>query len=635
LSGSIDLIFSILNSIYKTNSSKIGQIHNSYFNYLMKQLLVFILILISNHVLADNLISKEPISNPDKDSFMFLINSDPQMGDEHTNKDGLKILNELLQMFVDETNQRKDKNQPDFVVWDGDLVWDAFQNAFDNFHRIVSQLKVPSVLVHGNHDGYNEDPKFLNLQEKLSGYRKLNYSFDYGKWHFIVISAQEKYLQDSQKKEMLRWLDDELKSNKDKQTMLFMHYHILPTGLSQMEFYTYFPMSFKNEMLDTITRYGNVKYVFSGHVHIGIKASIKTAREYKGTNFILAPTPVFPRPFGEEYPKFREKNGRYDRMGFYSEVYVDGDDVNIVGRKINHPYKVKYPKKFKSFSFSEDLRASTREGDLAINDTLVNGNFEDGLTGWQSSFRYQKDQLPLFDNHIDNGQSRLHFNASYGSWTFDEYMENYQVIKYTENMHMKINFSILPSKVKGGGGYYRIFAYDKDGELVKLLLFHWGTQEQKVKFMQQSWAYNATGDRYGPLWLDQKIRDGDMLSFPLDISPLQEQILDIDLNQLFDQINKKPNVKLINHLAIAYGVWGRVNPKGRKFSSKLNVEEITISTDDKKEFPSIVMLNGKEISKTESTIEFGYHYKKDKTLEEKEKVKKRKKQRQTKVEQMK
>lgn len=546
-----------------------------------------------------------------KQKFMFLINSDPQMGDEHTKKEGLKVLNELLEMFVTETNKREAKEKPDFVVWDGDLVWDAFQNAFDNFQRIVSKMNIPSVLVHGNHDGYNDDPKFLNLQENLSGYRKLNYSFDYGQWHFVVIKAEEKYLHADEKIEMLKWLDDELKNNKDKQTMLFMHYHILPTGLSQMEFYTYYPMKFKNQMLDTITRYNNVKYVFSGHVHIGIKASIKTARNYKGTNFILAPTPVFPRPFGEEYSKFREKGGRYDRMGFYSEVHVNGDNVSIVGRKINHSYKVKYPKVFKDFSFSEDIRAYTREGNLPINEKLINGSFDDGLKGWHSSLRYQKDKLPIFDNRINNGKSMLHYSASYGSWTFDEYMENYQVIKYTDDMHMRVNFNTPPNKFKGSGGYYRVFAYDKAGELLKILLFHWGTQEEKVKFMQQSWAYNATGDRYGPLWLDKKIKEGDMLSFPLEISPLQDQKLDIEINALFDQINKIPNAKKINHIAIAYGVWGRVNPKGRKFTSKLNVEEINISSNDMNEYPSMVMMNGEAITKIDTELKFGYLYKRD------------------------
>lgn len=552
-----------------------------------------------------------------KEKFMFLINSDPQMGDEHTQKDGLKRLNELLEMFVAETNERKGKDIPEFVVWDGDLVWDAFQNAFDNFERIVSKMTVPSVLVHGNHDGYNDDPKFLNMQERISGYRKLNYSFDYGKWHFVVIKAEEKYLKPEEKVEMLRWLDEELKNNKDKQTMLFMHYHILPTGLSQMEFYTYYPMPFKNQMLDTITRYNNVKYVFSGHVHIGIKASIKTARNYKGTNFILAPTPVFARPFGEEFPKFRQKGDRYDRRGFYSEVHVDGDDVSIIGRKINHPHKVKYPKTFPAFSFNEDPRAVITEGKLAINDELINGDFSDGLNGWYSSLRYQKDNQPMFDNKVVNGKSMQHLTSSFGSWTFDEYMENYQIVKYKDNMNMRIDFNILPSKFKGNGGYYRIFAYDKEGELLKILLFHWGTQENKVKFFPQSWAYNATGERHSPLWLDEKIKDGDMLSFPLEVSPMAENKLEININSLFDQINKQPNAKQINHIAIAYGVWGRVSMKGRKFTSKLNVDKISISTDDLNENSSMVKLNGETLSKVDTELEYGYHYKKDREINKK------------------
>ena len=574
---------------------------------------IFILFLFLTQTCSSNsLLNENPISKPEKDNFMFLINSDPQMGDEHTEKKGLRILNDLLQMFVDETNQRTGKDKPEFVIWDGDLVWDAFQNAFDNFQRIVSKMTIPSVLVHGNHDGYNDDPKFLNLQQNLSGYKKLNYSFDYGKWHFIIISAQEKYLDKVKKKKMLEWLDTELKNNKDKQTMLFMHYHILPTGLSQMEFYTYFPMDFKNEMLDTITRYNNVKYVFSGHVHIGIQASIKTARYYKGTNFILAPTPVFARPFGEEFHKFKQIGDKYDKRGFYMEVHVNGDNIKLVGRKINHPFKIKYPKKFKTFNNTDDLRAFTTEGNLKVNDSLINGSFDQGLTGWLSSFRYQKKKNPVFNNKIVNGKSILKFIASYGSWTFDEYMENYQIIQYKQDMHMHIDFSTLPNKFKGSGGYFRVFAYDKNGELEKILLFHWGTQENKVKFMQQSWAYNATGNRFSALWLDKKISDGDMLSFKLPEAPLKDQTLDIELDQLFDQLYEKPQSNQIDHITIAYGVWGRINMRGRKFSSTLSVEEIKITNNSMHESSANVLLNNQALTKTDKELDYGYQYKKNK-----------------------
>ncbi len=374
----------------------------------MKLLIVLISLLsISSQLQANEILNNEPISNPNKEKFMFLINSDPQMGDEHTKKDGLKILNELLEMFVDETNERKDENKPEFVVWNGDLVWKPLQNAFDNFQRIVAKMKTPSVLVHGNHDGKNQDPKFLNLQQNLSGYRKLFYSFDYGKWHFVVIAAQEKFSSKAKKKELLLWLNDDLNKHKDKQTMLFMHYHILPVGLSQMEFYTYIPMSFKNKLLDIITKNNNVKYVFSGHVHIGVKASIKTARNYKGTNFILVPTPVFARPFGEEHPEFRKKGDRYNRRGFYMEVHVDGDNVGLVGRKINYAHKVDYPKTFQQFEKSEDIRSFIPEGLLPVNDKLRNGDFSQGLDGWMSSWRYQTDGRKTYQNKVKDGKSLL------------------------------------------------------------------------------------------------------------------------------------------------------------------------------------------------------------------------------------
>ena len=538
---------------------------------------------------------------------MFVINSDPQMGEEYTKYKGLQTLNELLQMFVAETNQRTGKDRPEFVVWDGDLVWKAVQDAFDNFQRIVAKMQVPSVLVHGNHDGQNDDPQFLKVQKNLSGYQKLNYSFDYGKWHFVVIAAEEKYQQPKQKKALLTWLDKELKDHKDKQTMLFMHYHILPTGLSQMEFYTYHPMAFKNELLDTITRYNNVKYVFSGHVHIGIKASIKTARNYKGTNFILVPTPVFQRPFGEEFRQYKQLGSKFDKKGFYMEVHIKGDDVELIGRKINHPYKATYPRVFKTFSVSEDLRSFTPEGQLTVNESLVNGDFSQGLEGWHSSWRYQKDGIPVFSNQVTNGKSLLHFRASYGSWSFDEYLENYQSIKYQQDMHMRIDFSTLPNKFKGSGGYFRVFAYAYDGELLKILLFHWGTQEDSIRFLHQSWAYNATGRRSGPYWLNRKIKNGDMISYKLEEAPLQNQVLDVELNQLFDRINGDQ----IDHLTVAYGVWGRISMNGRKFSSQLSVDEINISNNNLDEFTVPVMLNNKPLTSIEKKVAYGDIFKKN------------------------
>lgn len=70
----------------------------------------------------------------------------------------------------------------------------------------------------------------------------------------------------------------------------------------------------------------------------------------------------------------------------------------------------------------------------------------------------------MLKNITKNGKSLLSLNSSFGSWTFDKYMENYQLVKYQDNMHISIDFSTMPDKFKGSGGYFRVFAYDKMGE---------------------------------------------------------------------------------------------------------------------------------------------------------------------------
>ena len=569
-----------------------------------------LLIFFTNYSLSNNLLSKEPISKPEKEKFMFLINSDPQMGEvQHKESDTynseLKILNELLSMFVKETNKRKGKDKPDFVVWNGDLVWKPLQIAFDNFVRIVSEMKIPSVLVHGNHDGVKEDPKFLNAQEKLSGYRKLHYSFDYGQWHFVVIASQDKYLTRKKKKDLLKWLKQDLKNNKDKKTMLFMHYHILPTGISQMEFYGYSPLKFRNQMLDTITKYGNVKYVFSGHVHIGVKAAIKTARNYKGTNFILCPTPVFPRPYGEEYEQYSKvKKKRFDKRGFYMEVHVEGEEVSLIGRKINHPFKVPFPKKFKKFTQSEDLRAFVTEGNLPVNNQIINNSFDEGLKGWRTSWRYQQDDEPIYNNPVLDGQNHMKIKTKYGSWTTDEYMENYQVVKMQNNNHISIDFKIPTEKFEVSGGYIRIFAYDKLGDLKSIIIFHWGDKENKVRFIQQSWAFNTTGKRMNALWLNRKIKNN-VKTYTLPVKANKNHLLDIDLDHLFTN-NEEENP--INHYAIAYGVWAGVNKIGTSYSSEFTVNEITTSNTNNTDYPAAILFDNKIINQLDEKFDYGEYY---------------------------
>src|SRR5690554_497863 len=543
----------------------------------MKKLLFLLVFAFSFNVSANH-----PLNNPEKESFRFYINADPQMGPELTDRKGLKILNELLEMFVEDVNKDNEEYPIDFVLYNGDMVWDPYQDAFNNFVRIVKDQEVPTVLVHGNHDGYNDDPKFYQAQEILSGYQKLNYSFDFGQWHMVVIAAPEKYLTEELRQQQLAWLQQELDSHKDKNIMLFMHYHIMPIGLSQMEFYTYWPVSFKNAMLDTITQHGNVKYAFTGHVHTGVKASIKSSVEYKGTKFINAPTPVMGRPFGEEYAEYEnDPDDRYFRRGFYMEVVVDGEDVELIGRKIEHDHKVLYPKTFKTFTEDMDPRFFMPESQTEPNKNIINPSFDQGLKGWHTSYRYKKDNKPAFNNFVHNGQNVLRLNAPWGSWSFDEYMETYQIVELdlSKPNHLIYQFEKPVYRKQGAGGYIKLNFFNTQNEREEMAVLYWGNNNKRVKLSYQSWFYNSNGERGASREFNKLLNKNDLLSMPLTFENKKQQTLKIDINSMLKSMGQSPKESNITKMTVSHGVWSRVLMRESKIKSVLRVDGVFFSND--------------------------------------------------------
>jgi hypothetical protein len=539
-----------------------------------------------------------PISNPEKETFRFFINADPQMGEAETKRKNLTVLNSLLADFVSEVNDQHLKDPVEFVVYNGDLVWKPLKLAFENFKNIVAAQKPPAILVHGNHDGLIGDDSFVDLQQSISGYQKLNYTFNYGAWKFIVLSAQEKYPTVESKENIIKWLSQELSEAKDKRVMIMMHYHLMPIGLSQMEFYSYSPMSFRNKILDTISQFGNVKYVFTGHVHTGVKSSIKTTYEYKDTIYVNTPTPVMSRPFGEEFEPFEDKpDDPYYRRGYYLEVKVNGDDVELIGHKINHPFQVVYPKKFKEMKPSMDRRFFISEAETKPHLKLKNPSFNNGLKGWQKSFRYKKDKNNSFVNKVEDGVNILNLKSPWGTWTTDEFMETYQTVKIdiTKKPVVKYSFEKPQWSSKGAGGYIRLFMYNDDDEREKVLLFHWGDQQERVSFMYQSWFFNSDGNRAHSNYFQQAMKENNFLSFNLDFDQRAAQVLDVNIYKLLLAADPEFDITKIKKMTIAHGVWTRVTKNELKINSRLNVQEVYLS-EDNGDFSSVTGINNKVLS---------------------------------------
>lgn len=525
-----------------------------------------------------------PPSKPEQKQFRFFVNADPQMGAADTKNKGLRTLNNLLSDFVSEVNAEHEKNPVDFVVYNGDLVWKVKPETFDNFSNIVAAQKPPVALVHGNHDGGMYDENFSRIQSKLSGYKKLNYAFSYGDWRMVVIGAQEKYVHKKDKEKQLAWLRTELKNNSDKNVMLFMHYHVMPVGLSQMEFYSYWPDSFKHQLLDAITEHGNVKYVFSGHVHSGIKGSMKSSLEFKGTKFVVCPTPVMARPFGEEVKEYVSKpRDKYFRRGYYLEVVVDGDDVKLKGHKIKHPHITEYPDNFKKFTRADDLRFFLSEPKLFPKENTRLG-FSENNTDWFKSYRYHKDGETAFSNVFTDNHNELMLTAPWGSWTFDEYMETYVPVKFDQQedniVHYKITTPFFDKR--GAGGYIRVFLYGEKRSENKQILLYWGHQVKMQKFTYQSWFYHANANRINPMYINQKIKQKKLYLKEITFDrSLQEQDIKINVNAILNHLegidgSAKDSPRQYSHMVIGHGVWVNLNRKGAPIKSQLTVKHVDI-----------------------------------------------------------
>ncbi len=539
----------------------------------------------------------------EKKEFRFIINADPQIGPKGTQKNSLSIRNELLDKFVAEVNEENQTNPIDFVVYNGDLVNNPIQKSFDNFTNTVKNQNVPSVLVHGNHDGHDDDPKFFAAQKTLSGYEKLNYTFEYGDWYFVVIGAQQKYKSKAKKQAQLKWMNQKLEQAKDKQVILFMHYHLMPVGLSQMEYYTYWPIKFKNQILDLITKYGNVKYVFSGHVHTGVKASIKSSLEYKGVKFINSPTPAKARPFGEEFNEFEASKDRYFRTGFYLDVRVKGSEVHLFGRKIGHNHQVKYPSEFVKFDTDQDIRFFKSEAGINGNEQLLNSGFEKNFSHWHKSFRYQKDEENSFYNDVKNGKNILTLRSPWGGWSQDEYMESFQVVELDLYKKTKLNYQFkTPNYSKGGsGGYIKLTFFDSNPETNNMVLFHWGSREKNVKTMHKAWFYNMYGSRPRQTGkrISQLINDKKLFSFSLAFDQSGTQNLEVDLTHLISLMNTKPPQQKFSKISISHGVWTRTSNNENVLISSLEVDNISLEQTDVDEDKPI-KLNGRIINLSEA-----------------------------------
>ena len=363
----------------------------------------------SNFIVKANLLFHHEVGtiNPadlqipiDKDDFRFIIMADPQGGDQNIEGHGSNCRMKIHNAFIEESIMTANALSPEpiFTLILGDFT--DYQGEEENFRQMIrffEKLNSPILLEIGNHESryqaeftpaYNmSDLKnYFAAQKKVNGLEKLVYSFDLGQWHFIVWPDPLRNNFWETRPHYFDWLERDLEKNKDKPTFFFQHVPMHPIGINPLVSYVN-PIYINRLLFDMLTKYGNVKYVFSGHVHIPIKSSLKTAVTYKGMHMInLPPAGYRPRAFGEE-----------DLYGGPCQgmciVDVKQKKVDVAFKTVTHEV-FKYPGSFNDYSSKKDPLWFKHKWEFNPDEGLLNGNFNDGLKGWMRNFVYTEDENP-------------------------------------------------------------------------------------------------------------------------------------------------------------------------------------------------------------------------------------------------
>ena len=344
-------------------------------------------------------------------NFDIVVLADPQGGDPKDRSNGnptrLKIHNAFIEESLYTVSQLP--RTPAFAVVIGDIV--DHQGQSSNFRVMADFLKklpCPVLFGLGNHEiAYGvehppEDPlrgygNYFAAQREINGSDKLLYSFDLGQWHFVVWPDPLRSRFWETHSHYFDWLERDLERHRKTPVLFLQHVPLHPIGINPFINYVE-PVEIRRRLLDILSCYGNVKYVLSGHVHIPIRASLKTAVSYRGMKLINLPAAGYrPRGFGEG-----ELNG-----GPSQGVAV----LSFRGRSAELSYRtvtgetVTYPDELPEFEPARHPLWLNRKWELPAERRLVNGGFEDGLTGWCRRFVYTEDQNPSNLCEVRTGDS--------------------------------------------------------------------------------------------------------------------------------------------------------------------------------------------------------------------------------------
>lgn len=514
--------------------------------------------------------------------FTFAIIGDPQVASRAYKKQAFVNAWQQLELISKEISESEKKVA--FTISMGDIVNSFEPRSLANFTECVKNLNTPLFLVHGNHDSKFPYTEYREYSEKMTGISDMYYSFDAGNWHFIITPSQidtnHSLMQQPGFKEYVdgftQWLKADLVANKDKPTAVFQHFHAIPLGLTQLEWYTP-SRNRRQELMNILSEHGNVKYFFNGHIHNGIHPAVKLTKIYRGITFVTVPSGILTRPFQDEFPEYRlgDKTG-----GYYMTVDVKGDKFTLYGHLAGNPKPYKFPDTFEVIDESTEPRWFYNMPERESIPFLVNGNFKDGLEGWNKVYRYQGDYFKAFV--VESSKVAGHNCATIGVrapqpdlWGNDEFNEIYQIVDVkgmsTPRFKTELYFEKLP---QNGGGFIRIVGMNKNGHCCTFF-FRWGHQyEYNATFIPRAMDYEMHGTPAKWSYLIDLAKDRKIVFMDIPEKAGKWMPIDINLAEIYDiAVGKKGAFAKMNidRVYLGLAAWANKEAGSESFVNYSNV----------------------------------------------------------------
>lgn len=200
-----------------------------------------------------------------------------QISDVHLDKKnvgaGGRMLKESVPLLEEAVSRINEEKNIDFVVFTGDMINTPSRSMFMRFISIADKLKPHWYWTTGNHDvgGAFSKSRLARIMDGTNHIPPNNaknqpcYSFKVKKFVFLFMDGviEDRITANGLfPPEQLRWLEAQLKANRDSYVVIFQHHPVVEPFHSK----THYVLN-AQQYLNVIDRYDNVVAVMSGHYH--------------------------------------------------------------------------------------------------------------------------------------------------------------------------------------------------------------------------------------------------------------------------------------------------------------------------------------------------------------------------------